>query len=71
MVNNLRSSDPYMVMADFKAYREAQAKMQAAYTDRTRWNQMSLANIAASGIFSADRSVMDYARGIWNAHPVR
>ena len=71
VVNNLRSSDPYMVMADFKAYREAQAKMQAAYTDRTRWNQMSLANIAASGIFSADRSVMDYARGIWNAHPVR
>ena len=71
VVNNLRSSDPYMVMADFKAYREAQAKMQAAYTDRTHWNQMSLANIAASGIFSADRSVMDYARGIWNAHPVR
>ena len=71
VVNNLRSSDPYMVMADFKAYREAQAKMQAAYTDRTRWNQMSLANIAASGIFSADRSVMDYARDIWNAHPVR
>ena len=71
VVNNLRSSDPYMVMADFKAYREAQAKMQAAYTDRTRWNQMSLANIAASGIFSADRSVMDYARGIWDAHPVR
>ena len=71
VVNNLRSSDPYMVMADFKAYREAQAKMQAAYADRTHWNQMSLANIAASGIFSADRSVMDYARGIWNAHPVR
>ena len=71
VVNNLRSSDPYMVMADFKAYREAQAKMQAAYTDRTRWNQMSLANIAASGIFSADRSVMDYARDIWDAHPVR
>jgi len=71
VVNNLRSSDPYMVMADFKAYREAQAKMQAAYADRTRWNQMSLANIAASGIFSADRSVMDYARDIWDAHPVR
>ena len=71
VVNNLRSSDPYMVMADFKAYREAQAKMQAAYADRTHWNQMSLANIAASGIFSADRSVMDYARDIWNAHPVR
>ena len=71
VVNNLRTSDPYMVMADFAAYRDAQALMQKTYADRTKWNQMSLANIAASGIFSADRSVMDYARDIWGANPVR
>ncbi|MBQ8647578.1 MAG: glycogen/starch/alpha-glucan phosphorylase, partial [Oscillospiraceae bacterium] len=71
IVNNLRTSDPYMVMADFAAYRDAQALMQKTYADRTKWNQMSLANIAASGIFSADRSVMDYARDIWGANPVR
>ena len=71
VVNNLRSSDPYMVMADFKDYRRAQADVQKLYADRTRWNQMSLANIANSGVFSADRSVMDYARDIWGAHPVK
>ena len=71
VVNNLRTSDPYMVMADFKDYRRAQADVQKLYADRTRWNQMSLANIANSGIFSADRSVMDYARDIWGAHPVK
>ncbi len=71
VVNNLRTSDPYMVMADFKDYRRAQADVQKLYADRTRWNQMSLENIAHSGIFSADRAVMDYARDIWHAHPVK
>ena len=70
IVNNLRSSDPYMVMADFQDYRRAQADVQRLYQDRTLWNQMSLSNIAHSGIFSADRSVMDYARDIWHADPV-
>ena len=71
VVNNLRTSDPYMVMADFKDYRRAQADVQSICADRTRWNQMSLANIANSGVFSADRSVLDYARDIWGAHPVK
>ena len=71
IVNNLRTSDPYMVMADFKAYRQAQQKVQQLYADRTLWNKMSLANIAGSGIFSADRSVMDYAGDIWHTKPVR
>ena len=70
IVNNLRTSDPYMVMADFQDYRRAQADVQKLYADRPLWNQMSLANIAHSGIFSADRSVTDYARDIWGASPV-
>ena len=60
-----------MVMADFKDYRRAQNDLAALYADRTRWNQMSLANIAHSGIFSADRSVLDYTRDIWQASQVR
>ena len=71
IVNNLRTADPYMVMADFKDYRRAQAEVQRLYADRALWNQMSLANIAGSGIFSADRSVMDYAKNIWYAKPVK
>ena len=71
IVSNLRSNDPYMVMADFKDYRRAQADIQRLYADRTKWNQMSLANIANSGIFSADRSVTDYANDIWDASPVK
>ena len=71
ITNNLRNSDPYMVMADFKDYRRAQADVQRLYADRETWNRMSLMNIANAGIFSADRSVMDYARNIWGISPVK
>ena len=71
ITNNLRNSDPYMVMADFKDYRRAQADVQRLYADRDKWNRMSLMNIANAGIFSADRSVMDYARNIWGITPVK
>ncbi len=67
VTDNLRGADPYMVMADFKDYRRAQADLQRLYKDRETWNRMSLANIANSGKFSADRSVTDYARDIWHA----
>ena len=63
--------DPYMVMADFKDYRRAQADLQRLYADRETWARMSLKNIANSGIFSADRSVLDYARDIWHAPVVK
>ena len=71
VTSNLRNSDPYMVMADFKDYRRAQQTVQKLYRDRDTWNRMSLMNIANAGIFSADRSVMDYARDIWGASQVR
>lgn len=71
IVNNLRTSDPYMVMADFVDYRRAQNELNSLYLDRPTWNRMSLMNIANAGIFSADRSVYDYARDIWHVRPVK
>ena len=71
VTSNLRNSDPYMVMADFKDYRRAQHYLQELYRDKQKWNHMSLKNISNAGIFSADRSIMDYARDIWGATPVK
>ena len=71
IVNNLRTSDPYMVIADFASYIDAQNKASKLYTDRDVWNRMSLMNIANSGVFSADRAVFDYARNIWHAQPIK
>ena len=71
VTSNLRNADPYMVMADFKDYRRAQHDLQQLYRDKQKWNHMSLKNIANAGIFSADRSIIDYARDIWGAAPVK
>ena len=71
VTSNLRNADPYMVMVDFKDYRRAQHDLQQLYRDKQKWNHMSLKNIANAGIFSADRSIMDYARDIWGAAPVK
>jgi starch phosphorylase len=57
--------DFYMAAADFADYCAAHDKVDALYADRTKWNTMSLNNIAASGIFAADRSIADYSRDIW------
>ena len=65
IANSLKFSDPYMVLADFEDYQRAQAFASECYKDQTRWQKMSLENIACAGVFSADRAVEDYARDIW------
>ena len=59
-------ADEYMLLADFDSYCAAHQRAIQTYADRRRWNQMSLINIARSGIFAADRSIHDYARDIWH-----
>ena len=58
--------DPYMVLADFADYRNAQKLAEEIWQDTERWNKMSLMNIAGAGVFAADRSINDYARDIWH-----
>ncbi len=70
VADNLLHSDPYMVLGDFESYRRAQERSAELYVNRQKWNQMSLMNIANAGIFSADRSINDYARDIWHIKPV-
>ena len=66
----LRHHDSYMALADYADYVAAKRKADALYGDTARWQEMSLVNIAKAGIFAADRSIEDYAKGIWNAKPI-
>ena len=68
--NNLINSDPYMCLADFRAYCEAHDKVDKAYADKIGFAKMSLKNIANSGLFAADRSVAEYAENIWGIEPI-
>ncbi len=63
-------ADPYMCLADFSSYCEAQNRINDAYRDKYRWGRMSLVNIAKAGFFAADRSVEEYATRIWNLRKV-
>ena len=63
--------DPYMVLADFADYRQAQNRIDELWADRTRWNSMSLMNTACSGRFAADRAINEYAENIWHTVPAK
>ncbi len=66
VANSLKDRDPYMVLADFESYRNAQRYCTECYNDKLKWAKMSLNNIAGAGIFSADRAVTEYADNIWH-----
>lgn len=65
-------ADPYMCMADFESYYTTQKRVKGLYAeDKMRWAKISLNNIAGAGIFSADRSIKEYADNIWNLKPLK
>ncbi len=62
--------DPWLTIADLRGYIDSQESVAGAYTDREKWNRMSILNTAASGWFSSDRTIQQYADEIWNVKPV-
>ncbi len=68
--NMLLQHDTYMHLADFNNYIKIHEEAEKAYSDRNRWMKMSLYNIANSGKFSSDRTIIEYAENIWNIKPI-
>jgi len=71
IIGSLKSpNDPWMTIADFRSFINAQARVDEAYRDQDRWNKMSILNTAASGKFSTDRTINQYASEIWELTPI-
>jgi glycogen phosphorylase len=70
LVESLLGRDEYMLLADYQAYVECQQRVSEAYSVRNNWTRMSILNSARVGRFSSDRSIREYCRDIWNAHPI-
>ncbi|MFZ2169901.1 MAG: glycogen/starch/alpha-glucan phosphorylase [Methylococcaceae bacterium] len=62
--------DPWMTVADFRSFVEAQKRVEAAFQDKERWIKMSILNCAASGKFSTDRTIAEYNDEIWKLKPI-
>jgi len=67
----LEGGDPFLVLADFRSYCDAQARVDAAFRDRRRWARMAILNTARVGKFSSDRAIGEYATDLWKLSPAR
>lgn len=63
-------NDHYMLLADLRDYIETQDKVEALYSQPYKWDKKALMNVARSGKFSSDRTILEYARDIWRVSPV-
>ncbi|XP_025912006.1 glycogen phosphorylase, liver form isoform X2 [Apteryx rowi] len=69
VVDMLFHHDRFKVFADYEAYVKCQEKVSELYMNAKEWTRMAVRNIAASGKFSSDRTIKEYARDIWGVEP--
>jgi starch phosphorylase len=65
----LTHGDHYMHLADLTSYCQADARLDALYADPDGWAHKAILNVASSGKFSSDRTIAEYAAGIWKVKP--
>nr|MDT0523089.1 glycogen/starch/alpha-glucan phosphorylase [Streptomyces sp. DSM 41633] len=60
IVDTLRYTDPFLVLADYASYMQCQQRVSEAWQKADGWTRMSILNTARSGKFSSDRAITEY-----------
>lgn len=71
LIESLMNVDYYCLFADYQSYIDTQDEVCELYLDADEWTKKSIINVANTGKFSSDRSVMEYAEKIWNVRPIK
>ncbi len=69
--NGYERADQYFILKDFRAYAEAQKKVEEAYRNEAGWARSAILNVAKSGKFTSDRTIEEYVRDIWHLDRVK
>ena len=69
LIDGLLDNDVFLVTADFDAYFDAQRSVYRLWRDKSAWMSASVKNTAQVGWFSSDRTILEYAKEIWNVQP--
>ncbi len=67
----MQRNDEYFVLKDFASYMEGWGNLCALYGNQNNWQRKALINIARSGYFSSDRTIIEYTRDIWHTRYVK
>jgi glycogen phosphorylase len=65
----LRDGDHYRHLADLSDYARAHRELAGVYADPQLWTRKAIINVACSGKFSSDRTIVEYAEEIWDLKP--
>jgi glycogen phosphorylase len=71
VVENLLNHDPFLLLADYQGYIDAQDRVTALWRNPQAWTRMSILNTSRMGKFSSDRSIRDYCERVWKIEPGR
>jgi starch phosphorylase len=71
IVENLPNHDPFLLLADYQAYIDAQERVSALWRNPREWTRKSIINTARMRKFSSDRSIRDYCERAWNIKPAQ
>lgn len=70
LIDNWLEDDPFLVLADYRSYLEAQEEVDRLFSDPDQWTRKSVLTVCRMGYFSSDRAIREYSERIWDLRPL-